>query len=70
MSRTCQVCGAKLSSYNSGSLCSPCVKKKKELIEEKLLYSAGNRIDYIFDVLEEKRHRGLNLAFAKQRVQS
>jgi hypothetical protein len=68
MVRKCQVCGANLSLYNSGQMCSPCVKKKKEIIEEKFLYSEGNRIDHIYDLLQQKGQRGLNLVFAKERA--
>jgi len=57
----CRVCGAHLSSYNSNTLCSPCQKKQKDLVEKKLEYSAGYRLDYLYGVLEGTGRRRLEL---------
>jgi hypothetical protein len=59
MSRRCQSCGAVLSSYNNTQLCFPCLQRKKEFIESKLMYSRGFRSDYICDLLDGKK-RPLN----------
>jgi hypothetical protein len=68
MLRKCQVCGALLSSYNSSALCCPCLKKRKDLIEDKLQNSSGYRIDYIYDVLERKGRKMIGLMEPNTRI--
>jgi hypothetical protein len=61
MIRKCQVCGALLSSYNTNKLCCPCMKKRNDLLEQKLVCSPGYRMDYLYEVLERKGRRMIGL---------
>jgi hypothetical protein len=57
MSRKCRDCGAILSIYTLGEVCSPCVHKRQDKNERLLTNSKGNRLDYILDVLSNKGRR-------------
>ncbi len=47
MSHKCSECGAILSSYNTGSLCFPCQKKRKDSIVERIATSKCERLEYL-----------------------
>jgi hypothetical protein len=54
MSQKCSQCGAILSSYNTGEVCFPCQKKRKDVIVEKLTSSRYERPEYLDRLLGSK----------------
>jgi|WetSurMetagenome_2_1015567.scaffolds.fasta_scaffold205092_1 hypothetical protein len=47
MSHKCSECGAILSTYNSGQVCYPCQKKRKDAIVERISTSKCERLEYL-----------------------
>jgi hypothetical protein len=70
MSQKCRECGAQLSSYNSGEICFPCQKKRKEKVQDELSLSAWNRPEYIDFLLSNKKHGHLILSSRNEMLSS
>jgi hypothetical protein len=54
MSQKCSQCGAILSSYNTGQVCFPCQKKRKDTIVERIASSKCERLEYLDFLLTSK----------------
>ncbi|MBN1189032.1 MAG: hypothetical protein JXA46_04705 [Dehalococcoidales bacterium] len=54
MANRCSECGAILSSYNTGQVCFPCQKKRKDSIVDRIVTSKCERLEYLDFLLVSK----------------